>query len=106
MSSPFVGDELGVDEVDPKDIRDQDDCVLFLTHLPFSPAFVSRGRERDVGAEAVLDGDGAEGFPEWMSVSTRLVSAVERGEWGKGGRAGDVRPVTQQCEMVVCSGMV
>lgn len=24
------------------------------------------------------------GFPEWMSVSTRLVGAVERGEWGEG----------------------
>lgn len=61
LPSPFVGDELGVDEVDPKDIRNQDDCVLFLAHLPFSFAFVSGGRKRDVCAEAVLYGDGAEG---------------------------------------------
>lgn len=62
MAGPFIGDELGIDEVDPEDIRDQDDCVVFLAHLPFSFPFMGRAREGDIGAEAMLDGDRAEGI--------------------------------------------
>lgn len=46
------------------------------------------------------------GFPEWISVSTRLAVSWSVASGRKVSSARDVRPVMQQGETVVCSGMV